>query len=52
MSTPEIVQLGHDEYAAKAKSLLMHVESFAMFFSLKLAYLVYRNWPASFFTRA
>ena len=41
MSTLDIVQRGHDEYAAKAKGLLIHMESFSMFFSLKLAYLVY-----------
>lgn len=39
--TLDIVQCGHDEYAAKAKGLLIHMESFSMFFSLKLAYLVY-----------
>ena len=41
MYTLDIVQRGHDEYAAKAKGLLIHMESFSMFFSLKLAYLVY-----------
>ena len=40
-STLEIVQRGHDEYAAKAKGLLIQMESFSIFFSLKLAYLVY-----------
>ena len=41
MSTLDIVQSGHDEYAAKAKGLLIQMESFTAFFSLKLAYLVY-----------
>ena len=41
MSTLEVVQQGHDEYAAKGKGLLMQMESFDTFFSLKLAYLVF-----------
>ena len=41
MSTLDIVQRGHDENAAKVKDLLIQMESFTAFFSLKLAYLVY-----------
>ena len=41
MSSLHIIQQGHDEYAAKGKGLLMHMESFDTFFSLKLAYLVF-----------
>ena len=35
------IQQGHDEYAAKGKSLLMQMETFDTFFSLKLAYLIF-----------
>ncbi len=41
MLTLEDVQQGHDEYAAKGKGLLMQMESFDTFFSLKLAYMVF-----------
>ena len=41
MSTLDIVQQGHDEYAAKGKGLLTQMESFDTFFSLKLAHLVF-----------
>ena len=41
MSSLEIIQQGHDEYAAKGKGLLMRMESFDTLFSLKLAYLVF-----------
>ena len=37
----EVIQQGHDEYAAKAKGLLMQMETFDTFFSLKLAYLIF-----------
>ena len=36
MSALDIVQRGHDEYAAKAKGLLMQMESFSIFLSLCL----------------
>ena len=32
---------GHDEYAAKAHGLLLKMESFDMYFGLKLAYLIF-----------
>ena len=41
MSSLDIIQQGHDEYAAKGKGLLTHMESFDTFFSLKLAYLIF-----------
>ena len=41
MSTLEVVQQGHDEYAAKGKGLLTQMKSFETFFSLKLAYLIF-----------
>ena len=41
MSSLQIIKQGHDEYAAKGKGLVMHMESFDTFFSLKLAYLVF-----------
>ena len=41
MSSLNIIQQGHDEYAAKGKGLLMQMESFDTFFSLKLAYLIF-----------
>ena len=37
----DTVQQGHDEYAAKVKSLLTQMDSFDTFYNLKLAYLVY-----------
>ena len=40
MSSLDMIQQGHDEYAAKGKGLLTHMESFDTFFSLKLAYLI------------
>ena len=41
MSTLDIIQQGHDEYAARGKGLLTQMESFDTFFSLKLAHLVF-----------
>ena len=41
MTTLEIVRQGHDEYAAKGTGLLAKMESFEIFFSLKLAYRVF-----------
>ena len=41
MSSLQVIQQGHDEYAAKGKGLLSQMESFDTFFSLKLAYLIY-----------
>ena len=41
MSSLNIIQQGHDEYAAKGKGLLTQMESFDTFFSLKLAYLIF-----------
>ena len=41
MSTLEVVQQGQDEYAAKGKGLLMQMESFDIFFSLKLSFLIF-----------
>lgn len=37
----EQIQLGHDEYAAKASGLLARMEKFDTFFALKLAHLVF-----------
>ena len=37
----EIIQKGHDEYAAKANGLLGRMECFDTYFALKLAYLVF-----------
>ena len=37
----EEIQLGHDEYAAKASGLLTQMRSFEIYFALKLAYLVF-----------
>lgn len=37
----EKVEGGHDEYAAKAHGLLLKMESFDMYFGLKLAYLIF-----------
>lgn len=39
----EEIQLGHDEYAAKASGLLARMEKFDTFFALKLAYLVFSS---------
>ena len=41
ISALQIIQQGHDEYSAKARGLLMQMESFDIFFSLKLSYLVF-----------
>ena len=41
MSMLEVIQQGHGEYAAKVKGLLMRMESFDAFFSLKLGYLIF-----------
>ena len=41
LSALQVIQQGHDEYAAKARGLLMQLESFDIFFSLKLSYLVF-----------
>ena len=43
MSSLDIIQQGHNEYAAKGKGLLTQMESFdtSTFFSLKLAYLIF-----------
>ena len=41
MSSLDIIQQGHDEYAAKGKCLLAQMESFDTFISLKLAYLIF-----------
>ena len=37
----EKVEEGHDEYAAKAHGLLLKIESFDMYFGLKLACLIF-----------
>ena len=37
----EKVEEGHDEYAVKAHELLLKMESFDMYFGLKLAYLIF-----------
>ena len=37
----EQIQLGHDEYAARASGLLTQMRSFEIYFALKLAYLVF-----------
>ena len=37
------IQLGHDEYAAKASGLLARMEIFDTYFALKLAYLVFSS---------
>lgn len=37
----EEIQLGHDDYAAKASGLLAQMGSFDIYFALKLAYLVF-----------
>ena len=37
----EKVEEGHDEYAVKAHGLLLKMESFDMYFGLKLAYLIF-----------
>ena len=41
LSTLETIQQGYDEYDAKASGLLMQMESFELFFSLKLSLLVF-----------
>ena len=41
ISTLEVVQQGHDEYAAKGKGLLSQMELFDTYFSLKLGYMVF-----------
>ena len=51
MSSLQIIEQGHDEYAAKGKGLRMHMESFDTFFSLKLAKLVFsaaEQFPQTF----
>ena len=37
----DVIQQGHDEYSAKGRGLLMQMESFDIFFSLKLGHLVF-----------
>ena len=37
----EVIQLGHDDYAAKASGLLVQMRCFDIYFTLKLAYLVF-----------
>ena len=39
----EEIQVGRDEYVAKASGLLAHIEKFDTFFALKLAYLVFSS---------
>ena len=41
LSALQVIQQGHDEYAAKARGLLTQMESFDTFFSLKLSHLVF-----------
>ena len=41
IETLDDVRKGKDEYAAKANGLLMHMETFEIFFSLKLAHLLF-----------
>ena len=41
ISTLEVIQQGHDEYAAKGKSLLAQMESFDLFFGLHLAFRIF-----------
>jgi len=51
MSSLLIIEQDDDEYAAKGKGLLMHMESFDTFFSLKLAKLVFsaaEQFPQTF----
>ena len=43
VSTLEIVEQGHDEYAAKGRGLLTQMESFEIFFSSKLAFLIFSS---------
>ena len=40
-STLEVVEQGHDDHAAKAEGLLIKMETFELFFSLKLAYRIF-----------
>ncbi len=35
------IEEGHDEYAAKARGLLIKMESFELYFSLKLSFVVF-----------
>ena len=37
----EVIQQGHDEYAAKGKYLMTQMETFDTYFSVKLAYLIF-----------
>ena len=39
----EQIQLGHDEYAARASGLLTQMRSFKIYFALKFAYLVFSS---------
>ena len=41
MSTLEVIQQGHNEYAAKGKGLLLRMDSFDLFLGLHLAYRVF-----------
>ena len=41
ISALEVIQQGHDEYAARGRGLLSQMESFDIFFSLKLGHLVF-----------
>ena len=41
METLDEVKSGRDDYAAKANGLLMRMETFEVFFGLKLAYLLF-----------
>ena len=43
MDTLEEVQQGTDEYAAKARGLLARMENFDLYFSLRLAYLIFSS---------
>ena len=40
-STLQVVEQGHDDHAAKAEGLLTKMETFELFFSLKLAYRIF-----------
>ena len=41
ISTLDEVRVGHDKYAAKANGLLIKMETFEIYFGLKLAYLIF-----------
>ncbi len=41
MSCLQQIEEGHDEYAAKARGLLIQMESFELYFSLKLSFVVF-----------